>query len=231
VTEPVRRGAVAAGAGSPEESETAMRTYVIERALTAVGAAAPVLLLGGAILGCRSERAPKLLLDVHHLQPGVTLDAVADAHAKDLAVEGRHGVHYERYWVDEGSGTVYCLVRAPSAEAAEAVHREAHGLVADEIHEVQEGILPAAPSGERRLFMDTHEVGPGVRPEDVAEAHRKDLAVEGGHGVHFLEYWVDPSGGQIHCLAEAASAQDVIETHREAHGMLPTEIHPVVAGR
>ncbi len=46
---------------------------------------------------------------------------------------------YKRYWVDEGTGTVFCLVEAPTKEAAERVHREAHGLVADEIHEVSEG--------------------------------------------------------------------------------------------
>ena len=46
---------------------------------------------------------------------------------------------YHRYWFDEGSGKVFCLVEAPTKEAAEAVHREAHGLVADEITEVQEG--------------------------------------------------------------------------------------------
>ena len=44
-----------------------------------------------------------------------------------------------KYWFDEGAGEVFCLVEAPSKEAAAAVHREAHGLVADEIIEVKEG--------------------------------------------------------------------------------------------
>jgi hypothetical protein len=48
-------------------------------------------------------------------------------------------VKYLKYWYDEGSGRVFCLSEAPSKEAAEAVHREAHGLVADEIVEVKEG--------------------------------------------------------------------------------------------
>jgi len=48
-------------------------------------------------------------------------------------------VRYLRYWVDEGAGRVFCLVEAPSAEAAASVHREAHGLVADHIYRVQEG--------------------------------------------------------------------------------------------
>ena len=33
---------------------------------------------------------------------------------------------------------MFCLVEAPDAEAANAVHREAHGLVADEIYPVSE---------------------------------------------------------------------------------------------
>ena len=63
----------------------------------------------------------------------------AGAHQKDLEVQGKHGVKYLRYWYNEDSGKVYCLVDAPSKEAAETVHREAHGLLADEITEVKEG--------------------------------------------------------------------------------------------
>ena len=80
-----------------------------------------------------------LYLDVHHKIDGLTSEGVADAHQKDLQVQQKHGVNYLRYWYDEGTGKVFCLVQAPSKEAAAAVHREAHGLVADEIIEVQEG--------------------------------------------------------------------------------------------
>jgi Protein of unknown function (DUF4242) len=80
-----------------------------------------------------------LYLDVHHKIPGLTGAAVNDAHQKDLTVQDRHRVQYLRYWYDEGTGKVFCLVQAPSKEAAAAVHREAHGLVADEIIEVREG--------------------------------------------------------------------------------------------
>jgi hypothetical protein len=45
-----------------------------------------------------------------------------------------------KYWVDEGQGRIFCLVEAPSADAANTVHREAHGLVADSIFEVSEGV-------------------------------------------------------------------------------------------
>jgi uncharacterized protein DUF4242 len=57
----------------------------------------------------------------------------------DLQTQGKHDVNYLRYWVDEGKGKVFCLVEAPSADAAATVHREAHGLVADDVFEVKEG--------------------------------------------------------------------------------------------
>ncbi len=85
-----------------------------------------------------SGRMP-LYMDVHKNMKGVTADAVAEAHAKDLKVQGKHGVDYQHYWVDEKGETIMCLVSAPSAEAAARVHKEAHGLVADEIHEVKQG--------------------------------------------------------------------------------------------
>lgn len=80
-----------------------------------------------------------LFMDVHHHVEGLTAEAVAGAHQRDLEVQEAHGVRYLQYWFDEGSGRVFCLVEAPSAEAATAVHREAHGLVADEVVPVTEG--------------------------------------------------------------------------------------------
>jgi hypothetical protein len=80
-----------------------------------------------------------LYLDEHKKIPGLTAGALAQAHAADLAVQGKYGVSYYRYWYDEATGKVFCLAEAPSAEAAAAVHREAHGLVADVITEVKEG--------------------------------------------------------------------------------------------
>jgi hypothetical protein len=78
-------------------------------------------------------------MDVHQHVEGLTADAVAGAHARDLEVQDKHATNYLKYWFDEGTGKVFCLVEAPSKEAAIAVHREAHGLLADEIVEVREG--------------------------------------------------------------------------------------------
>ncbi len=80
-----------------------------------------------------------LFMDIHHHIEGLTAEAVADAHRKDLETQGQYDVNYLKYWYDDGTGKVFCLVEAPNREAAERVHREAHGLTADEIVEVKEG--------------------------------------------------------------------------------------------
>lgn len=80
-----------------------------------------------------------LYMDVHTIPGGVSADDVTQAHMADLQTQGRHDVRYLRYWVAEPEGKVFCLVEAPSAEAASTVHREAHGLVADAVFQVQEG--------------------------------------------------------------------------------------------
>jgi hypothetical protein len=83
--------------------------------------------------------AMPLYMDHHKHIEGLTAEAVAEAHQRDLEVQHKHGAKALRYWFNEESGEVMCLFDAPSAEAAEAVHREAHGLMADEIVEVEEG--------------------------------------------------------------------------------------------
>lgn len=80
-----------------------------------------------------------LYMDVHNLDGGVQVEDVAKAHLADLQTQGAYDVKYLRYWVDEEQGKVFCLVEAPSATAANTVHREAHGLVADAVYQVQEG--------------------------------------------------------------------------------------------
>jgi len=78
-------------------------------------------------------------MDIHKKVDGLTAEAVAGAHKKDLEVQKKHGVKYLRYWFNEKEGVVFCLSEAPNKEAAMAVHKEAHGLVADDIIEVKEG--------------------------------------------------------------------------------------------
>ena len=80
-----------------------------------------------------------LFMDIHKNVKGVTPDAIAEAHKKDVKVQAKHGVNFINYWYSEADGAIFCLCEAPNREAAEAVHREAHGGVADEIIEVKQG--------------------------------------------------------------------------------------------
>lgn len=79
-----------------------------------------------------------LFMDVHTIEGGVSATDVAGAHKADLETQGKYDVEYLKYWVDEEAGKIFCLVEAHTAEAANTVHKEAHGLVADEIYEVGE---------------------------------------------------------------------------------------------
>jgi len=82
-----------------------------------------------------------LFMDVHRKVDGLTADGLRHAHEADVETQDKYGVEYRQYWFDEQGGKVFCLVEAPSAEAAARVHREAHGLEADEIIEVTQGVV------------------------------------------------------------------------------------------
>ena len=79
-----------------------------------------------------------LFMDVHNIEGGVSSEDVAKAHQADLATQQKYGVNYLKYWVDEEAGKIFCLVEAKNSDDANTVHREAHGLVADEIFPVIE---------------------------------------------------------------------------------------------
>ena len=77
------------------------------------------------------------------------------------------------------------------------------------------------------LFMDVHTLGETISLDDVADAHRKDLATQGEYGVSYLRYWVDEQAGKIFCLAEGPDADTVSDVHRKAHGLVADEIYTV----
>lgn len=173
----------------------------------------------------------KLYLDVHDLKDVKTAD-VAEAHKKDLAAEGKYGVDFKAYWVDEKIGKVYCLAEAPSAEAMKKVHQEAHGLVPKEVMEVRADNMTWTPAPGKKLFLDIHHLGVGtVTPEAVAGAHKKDLEVQSKFGVRYLDYWFDEANGIVMCLSEAPNAEMAINVHKEAHGLVPESIEEVTEGR
>ncbi len=87
-----------------------------------------------------------LYMDIHNLQ-GATTVQVDQAHAADLAEQGKYDVQYLKYWFSESSGKAFCLVDAPSPEAAQLVHREAHGQIAERIIQVEPELVEAFLGG------------------------------------------------------------------------------------
>jgi class 3 adenylate cyclase len=111
-----------------------------------------------------------LYMDIHEVPGGVSAEDVAKAHAQDVKIEDKYGVHYHKYWVNEKAGKIFCLCHAPNAEAAVQVHREAHGMVADKVIEIQpelaEGFLGGVEVNEAGAALvpgATNERDPGVR--------------------------------------------------------------------
>jgi hypothetical protein len=178
-----------------------------------------------------SSATQNLYMDVHHFGPGkVKFDDVATAHAKDLAIEKKFGVHFINYWVDEAEGNVYCLSTAPNAEAIKKTHAAAHGLLPDDIMLVQSG-QASTLNGGTNFFLDFHHLGAGkVTAKDVAAAHKKDLAVENKYGVNFINYWVNEKSGTVVCLSQAPDSTAIINTHKEAHGLVPANVEIVKQG-
>jgi hypothetical protein len=175
----------------------------------------------------------KLFLCVHQVgKAGVDTKHLADVHKHELAASREYGVDYKAYWVDEKEGKIFSLAEAPSAAATKAAHEKAHGVGEDTIMEVTAEHVNWTPTPGRKLYMDVHHRGPGnLTVQDVAAAHKKDLAIEGKHNVRYLNYWLDTDSGTVKCLSEAASAEAALAVHQEAHGMMPDSIDEVTEGR
>ena len=198
----------------------------------------PILLFTLISSGLQAQTAStdssknNLYIDVHYLPGGkVSFADVAAAHAKDIAVQGKYNTHFIKYWVDESKGVVYCLSSAPDTAAVHNTHREAHGLIPQTTYKVQDG-SEATPTADRPYFLDVHELGANaVKAADVEKAHEKDLAVQEKYGVRFINYWVDEKKGTVLCLSQASDASKVIQTHKEAHGLVPISVTAVKQGQ
>ncbi len=106
-----------------------------------------------------------LYMDIHELPEGTTAEDIAKAHAKDVETQRKYGVEYRKYWVNETGRKVFCLAHAPSAEAAACVHREAHGLVAEKIIEVEPNVAEVFLGG-----TETNSVGAVLLPGGGSDA-------------------------------------------------------------
>jgi uncharacterized protein Usg len=177
------------------------------------------------------QTGQQLFVDVHELNSKVKFEDVAAAHQKDLATQSKYGVSFIKYWVDESKGLVYCLSSAKDSSNVVQTHKEAHGLLPAHVWGVTEGQAAALKDG-KNLFLDIHYLGAGnVTAKDVVEAHKKDLAVQSKYKVNFINYWVNEKDGVVLCLSQASDTSDVINTHKEAHGLLPAVILTVKQGQ
>jgi class 3 adenylate cyclase len=105
-----------------------------------------------------------LYMDIHNLDEGTTPEDIAKAHAKDMATQKKYGVEYAKYWVNDTGRKVFCLAHAPSAEAAEQVHREAHGMLPEKIIEVSPDVAEVFLGG-----TETNPDGAVILPGGGAE--------------------------------------------------------------
>jgi class 3 adenylate cyclase len=190
-----------------------------------------------------------LFIDIHEVS-GATPEAIADAHTKDVAVQGDYGVTYVKYWLNESRGKVFCLCTAPSAEAAVEVHRHAHGLVAERIVEVDpdlaEGMLggeTVAPSGAATLGP-SGALDPGIRTilfTDIVGSteltqrlgDRAAMVIVDLHDGLVREALGRTRGREVKHLGDGlmgvfVSADDAIRCALEAHAALRSAAHPTI---
>jgi class 3 adenylate cyclase len=106
-----------------------------------------------------------LYMDIHELPEGTTPEDIAKAHAKDMETQQKYGVEYRKYWVNESGKKLFCLVNAPNAEAAECVHREAHGMMAQKLIEIQPELAEGFLGG-----VETNAAGAAILPSGGADA-------------------------------------------------------------
>jgi len=100
-----------------------------------------------------------LFMDIHKNVKDTTPQDVAAAHHLDVEAQGAYGVKYLRWWFNQELGSLYCLVDAPSAQAAKEVHRKAHGLMADQIIPIEQG--------DAESFIGPDGYGPAVREDPL----------------------------------------------------------------
>jgi class 3 adenylate cyclase len=184
-----------------------------------------------------------------HDDVDVTPEELAGAHKLDLEVQAKYGVSYLSYWFDPSARSVFCFVDAPNSEAAEAVHREAHGEMASRIIPVEGhtvmgflGPAPAHPPGEAYvetafrtiLFTDivgsttmTQRLGDAIAME-VLRGHdrvvRQALEQWGGNEVKHTGDGIMASFGSVSRAIECATAIQRSLKANNASAKHPVEI-------
>ena len=96
-----------------------------------------------------------IYMDRHDLPEAVTAEAVAKVHQEDLKIQEQFGCRGLTYWVDEKRGTAFCLIEAPEEASVKNMHDQAHGMIPNQIIEVDTRVVNAFlgriedPSGKK----------------------------------------------------------------------------------
>jgi class 3 adenylate cyclase len=135
-----------------------------------------------------------MYMDRHYVE-GATRHAVADAHQKDLALQDKYNVKFLTYWFDEMRCTAFCLIEAPNRDTIARAHDDAHGLVPNEIIEVDPAVVdaflgrikdPPATSPEK---SEGTRVDPGFRAimfTDLKDSTRMTTLYGDAKALHLL---------------------------------------------
>lgn len=135
-----------------------------------------------------------MYMDRHYVE-GATRHAVADAHQKDLALQDKYNVKFLTYWFDEMRCTAFCLIEAPNRDTIARAHDDAHGLVPNEIIEVDPAVVdaflgrikdPPATSPEK---SEGTSVDPGFRAimfTDLKDSTRMTTLYGDAKALHLL---------------------------------------------
>jgi class 3 adenylate cyclase len=99
-------------------------------------------------------------MDRHDME-GASAADLAAAHMSDLDAQRAHGVKFLSYWFDYERQAAFCLIDAPDAQAAQAVHRASHGEVANEI-------IPVDPADVGRFLGRIDDPAASGRPAESA---------------------------------------------------------------
>ena len=81
------------------------------------------------------------------------------------------------------------------------------------------------------IYMDRHDIPPGIRAEHVAEMHQQDLKVQHIYGCKGMTYWCDEDTKTAFCLIEAPNIKALQDMHDHAHGDIPHSIVEVNENR
>lgn len=81
-----------------------------------------------------------IYMDRHDIRDA-TAEDVATAHLEDLKLQSEFACNCLTYWFDQNRGTVFCLIEAPSETGVRSLHRASHGLIPNQVIEVDPSMV------------------------------------------------------------------------------------------